>query len=64
MQRLRSDNKISHSVLSGKAYYSMADIRKTLNDNKILTIDEQISTLKEAHSERLKSVKNKKISLK
>jgi len=42
----------------------MADIRKTLNDNKILTIDEQISTLKEAHSERLKSVKNKKISLK
>ena len=49
LQRLRSNWVISYSIISGKSYYTIAEIKKLLNERKIRSNDECLNDLIKNH---------------
>jgi len=49
LQRLRSEGKISYSVLSGKSYYTIGEIRRMLSEKRIRSNDENLKDLIKNH---------------
>lgn len=61
LQRLRTKGVISYSILSGKTYYTIAEIKRVLKERLIKCDKECLDELVENHMEYLKrSGKNKK----
>jgi len=49
LQRLRSNRKISYSIISGKSYYTIAEIKRMFNEKKIRSTDECMDDLINNH---------------
>ncbi|MDR2920786.1 MAG: helix-turn-helix domain-containing protein [Tannerella sp.] len=49
LQRLRSNGQISYSILSGKTYYKIAEIKRILEEHLIKAGDEYLDDLIEHH---------------
>ena len=49
LQRLRTEKRISFSIISGKAYYTVAEIRRVLNEKLIRTNEENLNSLIKNH---------------
>lgn len=50
LQRLRSKRLISYSIISGKSYYTIAEIKRMLNERRIRTTDECLNDLISNHN--------------
>ena len=63
LQRLRSNRVISYSIISGKSYYTIAEIKKLLNERKIRSNDECLNDLiknHKLHAEQRRTIKTDK----
>ena len=49
LQRLRTEKRISYSIISGKAYYTIAELRRMLNEKLIRTDEENLNNLIKNH---------------
>ncbi len=49
LQRLRSNRLISYSIISGKSYYTIAEIKRMLNEKRIRSIEECMNDLINNH---------------
>lgn len=49
LQRLRSNRTISYSIISGKTYYTIAEVKRLLNARKIRSTDECMNDLMNNH---------------
>lgn len=49
LQRLRSQNKISFSIISGKAYYTIAEVKRMLQEKMIRSNEENLNNLIKNH---------------
>ena len=49
LQRLRSNRLISYSIISGKSYYTIAEIKRMLNEKRIRSTDECMNDLINNH---------------
>ncbi|OAV75857.1 hypothetical protein Barb7_00489 [Bacteroidales bacterium Barb7] len=49
LQRLRSNGLIAYSILSGKTYYKIGEIKRMLNEKRIRTNEEAIQNLIDNH---------------
>ena len=49
LQRLRSKKKITHSVLSGRTYYTIGEIKRMLHEKRIRSTDERLMDLIQNH---------------
>lgn len=49
LQRLRSNRLISYSIISGKSYYTIAEIKRMLNEKRIRSTEECINDLINNH---------------
>lgn len=49
LQRLRANKSISYSIISGKAFYTLAEIRKMLQNKLIRSSEENLNNLIENH---------------
>ena len=45
LQRLRSNGVISYSIIAGKSYYTIAEIKRMLNERKIRSNEENLNNL-------------------
>lgn len=45
LQRLRSKGTISYSIIGGKSYYTIAEIKRMLNERRIRTNEENLDDL-------------------
>jgi len=45
LQRLRSNRLISYSIISGKSYYTIAEIKRMLNEKRIRSTEECMNDL-------------------
>lgn len=59
LQRLRTNGIISYSVLSGKTYYTIAEIKRVLKERLIKRSEECLNELIASHTKYMKS-RNKK----
>ena len=50
LQRLRSKGMITYSVLSGKSYYKIGEIKRMLNEKRIRSTDECLMDLIKNHA--------------
>lgn len=57
LQRLRSKKIISYSVISGKSYYQIAEIRRLLQEKRIRTREEALENLIENHKQHVEQRK-------
>lgn len=63
LQRLRSNRTISYSIISGKSYYTIAEIKRLLNERKIRSTDECMNDLinnHKLHAEQRRNTKTNK----
>ena len=63
LQRLRSNRIISYSIISGKSYYTIAEIKRLLNERKIRSTDECMNDLinnHKLHAEQRRNTKTNK----
>lgn len=60
LQRLRSNNLISYSILSGKTYYSIAEIKRILAERLVRSGDDALSDLMKNHQEYIETRKKNK----
>ena len=51
LQRLRSQGKISYSLISGKTYYTIAEIKRMLNEKRIRSNEEALQNLINNHQQ-------------
>ena len=49
LQRLRTKKSIAYSVISGKTYYTIAEIKRVLNERLIRTNEEELQNLIDNH---------------
>jgi len=49
LQRLRSNRVISYSIISGKSYYTIGEIKRLLNEKKLRSTDECMNDLINNH---------------
>lgn len=49
LQRLRSKRQISYSIISGKSYYTIAEIKRMLAEKRIRSTDECMNDLVNNH---------------
>ena len=49
LQRLRSNRLISYSIISGKSYYTIAEIKRMLNEKRIRSTEECMNDLINNH---------------
>ncbi len=52
LQRMRSNRIISYSIISGKSYYTIAEIKRLLNAKKLRSTDECLNDLIHAQQKR------------
>ena len=60
LQRLRSQKTISFSIISGKAYYTLAEIRRMMQDKLIRSNEESLNNLIENHKLHVEQRRNLK----
>jgi len=63
LQRLRSNRIISYSVISGKSYYTISEIKRMLNERKIRSNDECMNDLinnYKLHAQQRRTIKTNK----
>lgn len=60
LQRLRTNNLISYSTLSGKTYYSIGEIKRILTERLIRSGDEALADLIKSHQEYIETRKKNK----
>jgi len=63
LQRLRSNGIISYSMLSGKSYYTIGEIKRMLNEKRIRSTDECLMDLiqnHKLHAEQRRNLKTDK----
>ena len=63
LQRLRTEKKISYSIISGKAYYTVAEVRRMLNEKLIRSNEENLNNLIKNHklyAEQRRNLKSNK----
>lgn len=51
LQRLRSKGMISYSLISGKTYYTIAEIKRMLNEKRIRSNEEALQNLIDNHQQ-------------
>lgn len=49
LQRLRTNGQISYSTISGKTYYTIAEIKRILNERLVRSSKESIENLIQSH---------------
>jgi hypothetical protein len=49
LQRLRSEGKITYSLMSGKTYYTIGEIKRMLNEKRIRSNEEALQNLIDNH---------------
>lgn len=49
LQRLRSNGLITYSILSGKSYYTIGEIKRMLDEKRIRSTDERLMDLIQNH---------------
>jgi predicted site-specific integrase-resolvase len=49
LQRLRSEGKITYSLLSGKTYYTIGEIKRMLNEKRIRSNEDALENLIDNH---------------
>jgi 3-methyladenine DNA glycosylase Tag len=62
LQRLRSNNIITYSKLSGKSYYTIGEIRRMLNEKRIRSTDERLMDLIQNHKLHAEKRRNTKVN--
>lgn len=63
LQRLRTNRAISYSIISGKSYYTIAEIKRMLNEKKIRSNDEYMNDLinnYKLHAQQRRTIKTDK----
>jgi hypothetical protein len=63
LQRLRSNRQISYSVISGKSYYTISEIKRMLNEKRIRSNDECMNDLinnYKLHAQQRRTIKTNK----
>lgn len=60
LQRLRTNNLISYSILSGKTYYSIAEIKRILAERLVRSGDDALADLVKSHQEYIETRKRNK----
>jgi hypothetical protein len=60
LQRLRSNGLVSYSILSGKSYYRIGEIKRLLHEKRIRTTEEKMLDLinnHKLHAEQRRDIK-------
>lgn len=63
LQRLRSNRMISYSIISGKSYYTIAEIKRMLTEKRIRSTDECMNDLinnHKYHAQQRRTIKTDK----
>jgi len=60
LQRLRSNGIISYSMLSGKSYYTISEIKRMLNEKRIRSTNECLMDLIQNHKLHAEQRRNTK----
>lgn len=60
LQRLRTNGIISYSIISGKTYYTIAEIKRVLKERLIKSTDERLQDLIKGHQEYAKQRRKNK----
>lgn len=60
LQRLRTNGTITYSIISGKTYYTISEIKRVLKERLIKATEEQLRDLIEGHKEYLQQRKKNK----
>jgi hypothetical protein len=63
LQRMRSNRVISYSIISGKSYYTIGEIKRLLNEKKLRSTDECLNDLvknHQLHAEQRRNIKTDK----
>ncbi len=60
LQRLRTNRIISYSILSGKSYYTIAEIKRMLNEKRIRSTNECLQDLIQNHKLHVKQRRDTK----
>ena len=60
LQRLRSNQLISYSILSGKTYYTIREIKRILQERLVKTREEALSDLINSHQQYIERRKRNK----
>jgi hypothetical protein len=63
LQRLRSNRIISYSIISGKSYYTIAEIKRMLNEKRIRSTEECMNDLinnHQLHAQQRRTIKTDK----
>lgn len=60
LQRLRTNNLISYSILSGKTYYTIGEIKRILAERLVRSGDDALANLVKSHQEYIEIRKKNK----
>lgn len=63
LQRMRSNRVISYSIISGKSYYTIGEIKRLLNEKKIRSTEECMNDLinnHKLHAQQRRTIKTNK----
>jgi hypothetical protein len=63
LQRMRSNRVISYSIISGKSYYTIGEIKRLLNEKKLRSTDECLNDLvknHQLHAQQRRTIKTDK----
>lgn len=60
LQRLRTNGTITYSIISGKTYYTISEIKRVLKKRLIKSTDEQLQDLVKGHQEYVTGRKKSK----
>ena len=60
LQRLRTNNLISYSTLSGKTYYSIGEIKRVLTERLVRSGSDALADLIKSHQEYIETRKKNK----
>lgn len=60
LQRLRTNGTISYSIISGKTYYTIAEIKRVLKERLIKSTDKHLQDLIKGHQEYAEQRKKNK----
>lgn len=58
LQRLRSKGEISYSLISGKTYYTIAEVKRMLNERLVRSNQESLNNLIENHKTYVEQRRN------
>jgi hypothetical protein len=58
LQRLRTKGLISYSIISGKTYYTIAEVKRMLNERLVKSNQESLENLIESHKTYVEQRRN------